>query len=268
MKTTGIGLAAPLVDLAGISKTFANGTTAVDGVAFSIRQGEFVSFLGPSGCGKSTILRLIAGLEPPTSGSMFVRGAANRRRSEVAFVFQDPTLMPWLSVERNVALPLVLARVPRAEITTSVARVLELVGLAAHARDLPRQLSGGMKMRVSIARALIAEPRSLLMDEPFAALDEITRQALQEEVLAIFQNAPGTSVLFVTHNVFEAAYLSSRVIVLAPRPGRIVADIPGHPAMLRRPQDFRASEDFGSLVADVSGALASAVGTVGPGVTR
>lgn len=251
----------PLIQARSVSKVFVNGTQALEDISFTIGRNEFVSFLGPSGCGKSTILRLIAGLETPSSGRLSASAHGRRQNDGLAFVFQDATLLPWLDVAKNVALPLTFDSTRRSDLREAVADALELVGLSAHARDLPAQLSGGMRMRVSIARALVSKPRVLLMDEPFAALDEMTRQGLQDELLTIFQRDSGTSVLFVTHNVFEAAYLSSRVIVLGARPGRIVADLEGHSADLRRGPQFRSDPRFSELVTDVSSALASTVVT-------
>ncbi|WP_223881304.1 ABC transporter ATP-binding protein [Nesterenkonia ebinurensis] len=246
------------VRLAQVSKTFGNGKLAVENVNIDIGQGEFITFLGPSGCGKSTVFRMVAGLAEPTAGRVGIYGRSNaeaRADNLVSFVFQEPTLMPWASVARNVALPLGLQGVSRSEVQAEVDRVLELVGLKDHAKDLPRQLSGGMKMRVSIARALIARPRILLMDEPFAALDEITRQTLQDELLSIWRGQEDMTVLFVTHNVFEAAYLSTRVVVMSPSPGQVVADIGVQRA--HEEADFRASARFAQLVGDINSALQS-----------
>lgn len=216
----------PVVQLTHVSKEFANHTVALSDISLAVEPGEFVTFLGPSGCGKSTILRLVSGLSQPTSGDVSVFGRdplTARKTNDISFVFQDASLMPWASVAKNIALPLTLRRAPRAVVKEKVDRVISMVGLDGHADDLPRQLSGGMRMRVSIARALITQPRLLLMDEPFAALDEITRQALQAEVLEIWRRL-GTTVLFITHNVFEAAYLSSRVVVMKAKPGEVVAE--------------------------------------------
>jgi NitT/TauT family transport system ATP-binding protein len=256
--------------LENVDKVFANGTVALRAIDLAVAPGEFVTLLGPSGCGKSTILRLIAGLGSPSTGSTRVFGTdpvTARAGGRVAYVFQDATLLPWLTVAKNVALPLTLARRPRAEITAAVDRVLRLVGLESHANDLPRQLSGGMRMRASIARALIGEPELLLMDEPFGALDEITRQTLQSELREIWANVPGTTVIFVTHNVFEAAFLATRVVVLGARPGRIVADLSTGEASTdalstdaprEHSHPFRSSDDFAHRVARISDALALA----------
>jgi NitT/TauT family transport system ATP-binding protein len=212
-----------------VSKAYANGTVALRRVSFAVYRGEFISLVGPSGCGKSTILRIVAGLGPTSAGEVQVEGVtpvqARRTRRETAFVFQDATLLQWRTVLANVELPLQLSGVPGGERRRRAMEALETVGLGDVAKEYPRQLSGGMKMRVSIARALVAKPSLLLMDEPFGALDEMTRQRLNVELLRIVALA-GWTVLFVTHNVVEAVFLSSRVIVLSPRPGRVVADIP------------------------------------------
>ena len=219
---------APVVAFAGVDKRFANGTEALAPVDFAIRRGELVTLLGPSGCGKSTLLNLAAGLLTPTHGEirwwdgpLASTGVAGRR---IAFVFQSPTLMPWARVAANVRLPLDLAHVPRAAADRAVGDALALVGLSAFAHHLPRELSGGMQMRVSIARALVTAPDLLLMDEHFGALDEFTRQRLDDELSALWRSR-GLTVLFVTHSIVEAVYLSTRVAVMAARPGRVLADI-------------------------------------------
>jgi NitT/TauT family transport system ATP-binding protein len=219
----------PLVSLREVSKAYANGTIALRTVSFTMRQGEFISLVGPSGCGKSTVLRIVAGLSPSSAGEVRVAGLpperARREHEHMAFVFQDATLLPWRKVLGNVELPLQLRGIAREERRRRAVEALELVDLTDFAEQYPRQLSGGMKMRVSIARALAAKPNLLLMDEPFGALDEITRQHLNVELLHLVALA-GWTVLFVTHNVFEATFLSSRVLVMSPRPGHIVEDIP------------------------------------------
>jgi NitT/TauT family transport system ATP-binding protein len=209
-----------LLNLTGVSKTFENGTRALDGIDLSVNAGEFVSLVGPSGCGKSTALRLIAGLIQPDDGAIVFPGG----RPEIGFVFQEPTLMPWARTLDNVRLPLDLEGMDRNEANERAARALLRVGLTGFERAFPRELSGGMRMRVSVARAIAAEPKLLLMDEPFAALDEFTRQALNDDLLKLWDEDHLT-VLFVTHSVYESAYLSSRVIVMTPRPGKIEADI-------------------------------------------
>ena len=212
----------PLVALEGVRKVFRNGTVALDRVDLAIETGAFVSLLGPSGCGKSTLLRIIAGLVEPSAGTIEGRDALGRR---VGFVFQEPTLMPWATVWDNVYLPLRLAGEPRTSVSDRIAGTIAAVGLEGFERSYPRELSGGMKMRVSIARALVTSPELLLLDEPFAALDEITRFKLNEDLLQLWQ-AHHWTVVFVTHSVFESAFLSSRVVVMTPRPGRIIADVP------------------------------------------
>ncbi|HEY8491872.1 MAG TPA: ABC transporter ATP-binding protein [Dehalococcoidia bacterium] len=243
----------PVVDVRNVGKVYQNGTLALSDVTLQLHAGEFVTLLGPSGCGKSTVLRIVAGLGKPSSGSVAVDGqepeAARRRGHEMAFVFQDPTLLPWLTVRKNTELPLKLRGVGRKERERLASSAIRLVGLTGFEQAYPRELSGGMKMRVSIARALAQEPKVLLMDEPFGALDEITRQRLNEDLLDMWQAAQWT-VLFVTHNVFEAAYLSTRIVVMSSRPGRIVADIPVD-APYPRPPEFRSSPGFGALVSAV-----------------
>jgi NitT/TauT family transport system ATP-binding protein len=210
-----------LVSLKGVSKTYDNGVQALRGLDLDVRAGEFVSLLGPSGCGKSTVLRMIAGLASPDAGALHWREGA---RPEIGFVFQDATLMPWATIFENVWLPLRLRHVSRKDAAPAIHEALARVGLADFAKAFPRELSGGMKMRVSIARALALRPALLLMDEPFAALDEITRLRLNRDLLAL-QAELGMTVLFVTHSVYESAYLSSRICVFSQRPGAIVKDI-------------------------------------------
>jgi len=203
-----------------ISKTFSNGTQALKDLSFDVGTGEFVSMLGPSGCGKSTALRLAAGLLTPDAGSITYPGG----KPEIGFVFQDPTLMPWADALTNVRLPLDLKKLARREANDRAVRALARVGLTGFEHATPRELSGGMKMRVSIARALAAQPRLLLLDEPFAALDEITRNELGDDLLRLWR-ADGLTVLFVTHSAAESSYLAGRVLVMTPRPGRIAADL-------------------------------------------
>jgi NitT/TauT family transport system ATP-binding protein len=216
----------PEVLLTDVSKLFAGADAEVlHGVNLSIERGEFVSIIGPSGCGKSTLLKMVAGLASCSSGEIAVNGMTPKNARElVSFVFQDATLLPWLTVERNVALALELENRTPLQIKKTVVKLLELVGLEKVSKSYPRQLSGGMKMRVSIARALATRPRLLLMDEPFAALDEMTRDRMNEELLRL-RTEQNWTVMFVTHSVAEAVFLSSRVIVLAPHPGRIAQDI-------------------------------------------
>jgi len=234
------------VALSHASKSFENGVHAFGPLSATIARGDFVSVLGPSGCGKSTLLRVIAGLVAPTKGSVtFPQG-----RPETAFVFQEPTLMPWTRALENARLPLDLKRVPRLEADERAAGALARVGLRGFERAFPRELSGGMKMRVSIARALAAAPELLLMDEPFAALDEMTREALNDDLLRLWQE-DGLTVIFVTHSVFESSYLSNRIIVMTPRPGRIAAEITLAQPAVRGP-DYRLSPGFAEKAKNVS----------------
>jgi NitT/TauT family transport system ATP-binding protein len=212
----------PIASLRGVGRTFANGTVALDGFDLDIRGGEFISLLGPSGCGKSTALRIVAGLIEPSLGTVEWRDEA--AHGSVGFVFQEPTLMPWATVAANIYLPFKLAGVDRAAAAQRIDEMLRRVGLNEFRDAYPRELSGGMKMRVSIARALVTSPRLLLMDEPFAALDEITRFRLNDDLVALWREL-GMTVVFVTHSVFESAYLSRRVVVMTPRPGRVFGEI-------------------------------------------
>jgi NitT/TauT family transport system ATP-binding protein len=209
-----------LLSLSNISKRFENGTLAIERIDLDVVDGEFLSLVGPSGCGKSTALRIIAGLLKPDSGTVTFPG----EKPELGFVFQEPTLMPWATAIANARLPLDIEGMNRGEATDKAARALKRVGLTGFENAYPRELSGGMKMRVSIARAMAAEPKLLLMDEPFAALDEFTRQALNDDLLKLWAE-DALTVIFVTHSVYESTYLSSRVIAMTPRPGRIAADI-------------------------------------------
>jgi NitT/TauT family transport system ATP-binding protein len=254
---------APLVSLRAISKVFSGGTAALDGLSLDIAEGEFLSLLGPSGCGKTTALRIIAGLTDPTSGEVKWPGAAHdaqgRREREVGFVFQEPTLMPWATVFNNVWLPLRLQRVSRSAAREQILETLTMVGLEDFADAYPRELSGGMKMRVSIARALITRPKLLLMDEPFAALDEITRFKLNEDLLDLWQRF-GWTVVFVTHSVFESVYLSERVVVMAARPGRVACELTID-APYPRGEEFRTSTPYNRYCRQASEALRAAMTT-------
>jgi len=253
--------ARPLLRLDGVSKTFANGTTALEKVDLAIRPGEFVSLLGPSGCGKSTLLKLIAGLGQPSAGSIDWPQATYDARGEpdrhLGFVFQEPTLLPWRTVRDNVSLPLMLAGVPRREAEPRIADAIAQVGLAKFAGAYPRQLSGGMKMRVSIARALVTRPRILLMDEPFAALDEITRFKLNDDLIELFASRKLT-VIFVTHSVYESVFLSSRIVVMTSRPGRVSADF-AIDAPYPRDGELRTSPRYNGYCRVVSEALRRAM---------
>lgn len=246
---------APSVAFHEVTKRFGSGPLVLDRISFAARPGEFVSLLGPSGCGKSTLLRLLAGLSPATSGRILVESRPPAE-AEPAFVFQEPTLLPWLTVARNVEVPLQLRGMPPAERAVIRRRVLELVHLADREGAYPRQLSGGQKMRVSLARALAVAPRVMLLDEPFGALDEMTRERLNEELLALRARESWTA-FFVTHSVSEAVFLSDRIIVLAPHPGRIHAEI-DVPLPAARTAETRLSREYLALVADVSRILRTA----------
>ncbi len=253
---------APLVSLRSISKVFSNGTLALQDMSLDVGRGELVSLLGPSGCGKSTALRIIAGLGEPTAGAIdwptADYDASGRPHPEIGFVFQEPTLMPWATVFANVWLPLRLKGKSKSASHDEVMRTLEMVGLEAFADAYPRELSGGMKMRVSIARALITKPQLLLMDEPFAALDEITRFKLNNDLLDLWQRF-GWTVIFVTHSVFESVYLSERIVVMAARPGRVFTDLEID-APYPRNDDFRTSSVYNENCRRVSSALHEAMG--------
>jgi NitT/TauT family transport system ATP-binding protein len=242
-----------LLSLAGIAKRFDNGLEAIARVDLDVAQGQFLSLVGPSGCGKSTALRIAAGLVKPTNGTV----AWPQGRPQVGFVFQDPTLMPWATVAANIRLPLDLLHMKKSDADDRVARAIARVGLAGFENAYPRELSGGMKMRASIARAIAAQPKLLLMDEPFAALDELTRQALNDDLLKLAREDAMT-VIFVTHSVFESAYLSSRVVVMTPRPGRIAADIPLSPPP-ERDVSYRLTQEFSDAAGKVSAALRGAM---------
>jgi NitT/TauT family transport system ATP-binding protein len=244
------------VSLRGVTKAYGNGVMALGPFDLDVRQGEFVSLLGPSGCGKSTALRLIAGLAAPTEGSVQVSHPAGEGRAghAIGFVFQEPTLMPWTSVRENVRLPLKLSHVAKAEADALVAEALSRVGLIDFADAYPRELSGGMKMRASLARALVTDPDILLMDEPFAALDEITRFRLNNDLLTLWHGL-GKTVIFVTHSVFESVYLSQRVVVMTARPGRIGAVIRIETSEPRT-EEFRTSAGYAAYCREVSRALA------------
>ena len=242
MPMTSVAIALNQVD-----KVYNNGTVALQGVDLTVRRGEFVSLVGPSGCGKSTVLRLIAGLGAASSGRLDW-GLPEENRT-LAFVFQDAALMPWATVVNNVHLPLKLKGQTLRSSRSRIQEALNLVNLQGFERSYPRQLSGGMKMRVSIARALVTNPNLLLMDEPFGALDEMTRSRLNSDLLHLWEHYHWT-VVFVTHNIYEAVYLSNRVIVMAAHPGRVVADVPieaPHP----RNEAFRTSSLFNEYCRDI-----------------
>jgi NitT/TauT family transport system ATP-binding protein len=244
------------VSLRAATKIYDSGVAALGPLDLEVRNGEFVSLLGPSGCGKSTALRLIAGLSAPTSGTVGIscRTGQVRAGHSIGFVFQEPTLMPWTSVRENVRLPLKLSKMPAAESEARVHEALTHVGLSEFADAYPRELSGGMKMRVSLARAVVTDPDILLMDEPFAALDEITRFRLNNDLLSLWRNLHKT-IIFVTHSVFESVYLSERIIVMTSRPGRLSAEI-RIDAPAARGEDFRTSAAYADYCRKVSNALA------------
>jgi NitT/TauT family transport system ATP-binding protein len=246
----------PIVELKGVEKRYGAGPLILDGITFSAQRGDFITLIGPSGCGKSTILKLISGLSPVTSGSIVVDGLAPKNAVEsLSFVFQEPTLLPWLNVAHNVEVPLRLHRSDPARRAAIARESLSLVGLADRMDYYPRQLSGGQKMRVSIARALSVSPRILLLDEPFGALDEMTRDHLNEELLAIRQKLAWTA-FFVTHSVTEAVFLSSRIIVLSANPGRLHDDIRVD-LPYPRTEETRQSTEYQHMVGDVSKLLRS-----------
>lgn len=246
------------VSLRDVTKVYDNGVVALGPMSLAIRTGEFVSLLGPSGCGKSTALRIIAGLSDATAGSVHVDGhdARDRSRHTIGFVFQEPTLMPWTTVRGNVQLPLDLAHVSRSDAHARVDQALTQVDLSEFAEVYPRELSGGMKMRVSLARALVTDPDILLMDEPFAALDEITRFKLNNDLLSLWRKLRKT-VVFVTHSVFESVYLSQRVLIMSSRPGRIAREVRVS-ANEPRGEEFRTSPEYAAYCRDVSAELAKA----------
>ena len=247
----------PVVAVDAATLTYRNGTRALAPVDLRVGEREFVAIVGPSGCGKTTLLRMIAGLLAPTTGTVAWWGQSSPPDPRaLAMVFQSPTLMPWARVSTNVRLPLDLAHVSRAEADDAVRRALAAVGLGECADRLPRELSGGMQMRVSIARALVAEPSLLLMDEPFAALDEFTRHKLDDDLNALWR-ARGLTTLFVTHSIQEAVYLATRVVAMAARPGRVLASVTIDAPHVRTAQ-FRASAEFAQLCAQVSQLVAEA----------
>jgi NitT/TauT family transport system ATP-binding protein len=251
------------VSLRAVTKVYDSGVMALGPLDLDVRRGEFVSLVGPSGCGKSTALRLIAGLSEPTSGAVNVRhlGEEVRGHHSIGFVFQEPTLMPWATVRDNIRLPLKLARAQASEADARVGEALAQVGLGDFAKAYPRELSGGMRMRVSLARALVTDPDVLLLDEPFAALDEITRFRLNNDLLSLWRKLNKT-IIFVTHSVFESVYLSQRVIVMTSRPGRIAAEF-RIVAPEPRGEEFRTSAEYAAHCREVSSALAPAY--AGPG---
>jgi NitT/TauT family transport system ATP-binding protein len=257
--------ATPVVEVLSAEKIYPNGTRALDPVSLAIREREFVTLLGPSGCGKSTLLKMVAGLLQPSDGRLrwWRQGfdAVGTEGKRLVFVFQDPTLMPWARVEANVRLPLDLARTPREEAGPRVSAALRMVGLDGFGGHFPRELSGGMQMRVSIARALVNEPDLLLMDEPFGALDEITRNRLDADLISLWWQRHLT-VVFVTHSIYEAVFLSTRVVVMAARPGRVLKEVvidEPHP----RADAFRVTQRFAEYCRELTELLAQASGSPG-----
>lgn len=239
---------ASAITLSKVSFAYPNGVRALAPIDLSVRQGEFVSLLGPSGCGKSTLLRLVAGLISPGTGSLRLGGEFSDLRT--GYVFQSPTLMPWADIEANVRLPHTLSGRDASDAAARVNHALHMVGLEAFRHAWPRELSGGMQMRASIARALAVQPRLLLMDEPFAALDEITRNRLDNDLLKLW-SAQSLTALFVTHSVFESVFLSTRIVVMSSRPGKIVGEVvidEAHP----RGEDFRSSDRFTRYCAEAT----------------
>ncbi len=234
-----------------VAKVFSNGTKALEDITVEIAPGSFVALLGPSGCGKSTLLRLLSGLDAPSGGEISWGHAGKPAPGEIGYVFQDATLLPWADAAENVYLPLRLRGLSRAEAMPRVRAALAQVGLEGFEQTRPKGLSGGMKMRVSIARALVSEPALLLMDEPFAALDEFTRHKLQDDLLALWRRT-GKTVVFVTHSIYEAAYLANRIVIMTPRPGRIATtltpDLPDGPGR-------RESAAYHRLVAEITGSF-------------
>ena len=241
--------------LEGVDKTFSGGVEALKGMSLEARSGDFISLLGPSGCGKSTALRIIAGLLQPTRGRVVWSG--DHGIGDLGVVFQEPTLMPWATVKHNVWLPFRLRGQSYGQVQDQVLEALRLVGLEKFQNAYPRELSGGMKMRVSIARAMVTRPRLILMDEPFAALDEITRFRLNNDLLALKENI-GCTVIFVTHSVFESVFLSDRIVVMAARPGRVIRALPID-APYPRDETFRTSADYAAYCRQTSDALHSAM---------
>ena len=241
------GLAATTLSFDDVSMVFPDGTQALSGISFSVGAGEFVTVVGPSGCGKSTLLRIASGLTLHTSGTLHVD------REHLAYVFQDPTLLPWRTVEKNVELVAELHGLPKPERLARARNAIELVGLGGFEDKYPKQLSGGMKMRASLARSLVLDPNLFLFDEPFGALDEITRERLNDQLLQLFEYE-GFASLFITHSIYEAVFLSTRVLVMSARPGRIVGDFQVPFPYPRRPE-LRFEPAFAELAGDVSAAL-------------
>lgn len=246
----------PLLTMSHIEKTFDGNVVALRDMNLSVNEGDFMSLLGPSGCGKSTALRLISGLMPPTRGQ--IDWAGGQGADDLGVVFQEPTLMPWATVAQNVWLPFRLKGVPYNSVKDEILEALKLVGLENFQTSYPRELSGGMKMRVSIARAMVTKPRLILMDEPFAALDEITRFKLNNDLLEL-KSKIGCTVIFVTHSVFESVFLSDRIVVMAARPGRVIRELEVDTPYPRH-EDFRTSAEYAAHTRAASEALGEAIG--------
>lgn len=238
---------APIIEFRRAGKVFEDGTHAVDDVSFQVRPEEIVAIVGPSGCGKSTLLRMASGLSPATSGEV------ESSHERLGYVFQDATLLPWRNVQRNVELFGELRGAPKEERTRLAREVIDLVGLKGFERHYPKALSGGMKMRVSLARSLTMKPPLFLFDEPFGALDEITRERLNDELLRLFATEDFAAI-FITHSVNEAVYLSNRVLVMSPRPGRLIGEF-AVPFEFPRSADLRFEPDFARLSGEISHAL-------------
>ncbi|GFE65173.1 ABC transporter ATP-binding protein [Litoreibacter roseus] len=251
-----LGARPELLKMEGIDKTFNGDVVALKGLSLQVNEGDFISLLGPSGCGKSTALRLIAELSHPTRGR--ITWAGGHDTGDLGVVFQEPTLMPWATVAENVWLPFRLRGASYASVKDEVLQALRLVGLERFQTVYPRELSGGMKMRVSIARAMVTRPRLILMDEPFAALDEITRFRLNNDLLALKEKI-GCTVIFVTHSVFESVFLSDRIVVMAARPGRVIRELTVDESY-PRDEDFRTSSDYAAHCRSASDALHEAMG--------
>ncbi len=240
----------PLLDFANVSMTFDDGTRALEDISFSIRPGEFVTVVGPSGCGKSTLLRIASNLEQNSGGTCTVD------RDSIGYVFQDATLMPWRNIQRNVELIAELHKLDKSERATRAQEAIDLVGLNGFEAKYPRQLSGGMKMRASLARSLVMKPKVFLFDEPFGALDEITRERLNAEVLSLFEHE-GFAGLFITHSITEAVFMSTRVLVMSARPGKIIREF-NIPFEYPRSHDLRYEPEFAELCGEISHALRGA----------
>ena len=247
---------APLLRMSHVEKTFGGDVVAIRDMQLTVNEGDFLSLLGPSGCGKSTALRLISGLIDPTRGKIEWEGGQGK--DDLGVVFQEPTLMPWATVAQNVWLPFRLKNIAYSDVKDEILEALRLVGLEKFATSYPRELSGGMKMRVSIARAMVTRPRLILMDEPFAALDEITRFKLNNDLLEL-KAAIGCTVVFVTHSVFESVFLSDRIVVMAARPGRVIRELTVD-TPYPRSEAFRTSAEYAAHTRTASDALHEAIG--------